>query len=46
MESKNPGGSIKDRVAMSIIEQAEHEGLLKDGGTTIEHSRKYWVWVN
>ena len=26
MESQNPGGSIKDRVAMSIIEQAEADG--------------------
>ena len=36
MESQNPGGSIKDRVAMSIIEQAERDGLLKDGGTIVE----------
>ena len=36
MESQNPGGSIKDRVAMSIIEQAERDGLLSDGGTIVE----------
>ena len=36
MESQNPGGSIKDRVAISIIEQAEKDGLLKPGGTIVE----------
>ena len=36
MESHNPGGSIKDRVAISIIEQAEKDGLLKSGGTIVE----------
>ncbi len=36
MESQNPGGSIKDRVAVSIIEQAETDGLLKSGGTIVE----------
>ena len=36
MESQNPGGSIKDRVAVSIIEQAEKDGLLKPGGTIVE----------
>ena len=36
MESHNPGGSIKDRTATYIIDQAEKEGLLKPGGTIIE----------
>ena len=36
MESQNPGGSIKDRVAVSIIEQAEKDGSLKPGGTIVE----------
>ncbi len=36
MESQNPGGSIKDRVAISIIEQAEKDGILKPGGTIVE----------
>ena len=36
MESDNPGGSIKDRVASYIINQAEKEGKLKPGGTIIE----------
>ncbi len=36
MESQNPGGSIKDRVAMSMIEAAEKSGELQPGGTIIE----------
>ena len=29
LENQNPGGSIKDRVALSMIEQAEQQGILK-----------------
>jgi len=36
LESQNPGGSIKDRVALSMIEAAERDGRLKPGGTVIE----------
>ncbi|SFN77028.1 pyridoxal-phosphate dependent enzyme [Xenorhabdus japonica] len=36
LENQNPGGSIKDRVALSMIEEAEKQGLLKPGGTIIE----------
>ncbi len=36
LESQNPGGSIKDRIAVSMIEAAEREGKLKPGGTIIE----------
>ena len=36
LESQNPGGSIKDRIGLSIIEQAEESGDLKEGGTIIE----------
>ncbi len=32
----NPGGSIKDRIAMPIIEKAEREGALRPGGTIVE----------
>ena len=32
----NPGGSVKDRIAMPIIEKAEREGKLKAGGTIVE----------
>jgi cystathionine beta-synthase len=36
IESFNPGGSIKDRPAIKMIEEAEKAGLLKPGGTIIE----------
>jgi cystathionine beta-synthase len=36
LESQNPGGSIKDRVGLSMIETAERDGRLKPGGTVIE----------
>ena len=36
VESFNPGGSAKDRVAASMIDAAEREGLLKPGATVIE----------
>jgi cysteine synthase A len=35
-ERANPGGSIKDRIALSMIEAAERSGALKPGGTIIE----------
>src|SRR3954465_9643360 len=35
-ERANPGGSIKDRIALSMIEDAEASGKLKPGGTIIE----------
>src|ERR1700750_1801335 len=35
-ESVNPGGSIKDRVALKLIEAAERDGRLRAGGTIIE----------
>jgi len=35
-ERSNPGGSIKDRIALSMVEAAERDGLLKPGGTIIE----------
>ena len=36
MESLNPGGSVKDRIGLPMIEAAERAGLLKPGGTIIE----------
>lgn len=36
IEYFNPGGSVKDRVALNMILQAEKEGILKPGGTIIE----------
>jgi len=35
-ERGNPGGSIKDRIALSMVEAAEAEGLLKPGGVIVE----------
>lgn len=36
LESYNPGGSIKDRVALSMIDDAERRGVLRPGATIIE----------
>ncbi|MFI5099136.1 MAG: cystathionine beta-synthase [Actinomycetes bacterium] len=36
VEYLNPGGSVKDRIALAMIDAAEKEGLLKPGGTIVE----------
>ena len=36
IESFNPGGSVKDRIALAMIEDAERKGTLKSGGLIIE----------
>ncbi len=36
LESHNPAGSIKDRIALAMIEAAEREGTLRPGGTLVE----------
>lgn len=36
LESFNPGGSVKDRIALAMIEKAEKEGIIKPGDTIIE----------
>ena len=36
LENLNPGGSIKDRIGVAMIQEAENKGLLKPGGTIIE----------
>ena len=36
LEFFNPGGSVKDRLGVALIEDAERRGLLKPGGTIIE----------
>jgi cystathionine beta-synthase len=38
LEYLNPGGSIKDRMALHIIEKAERQGLLKRGSTIVENT--------
>ncbi|MGJ7582446.1 cysteine synthase A [Variovorax sp. RHLX14] len=35
-ERSNPGGSIKDRIALAMVEDAERSGALKPGGTIVE----------
>ena len=35
-ERSNPGGSVKDRIALAMVEDAEQRGLLQPGGTIIE----------
>ncbi len=36
LESANPGGSVKDRIGLAMIEKAERDGKLKPGGTIVE----------
>ena len=36
LESQNPGGSIKDRIGVAMIDAAEHDGRLRPGGTVVE----------
>src|ERR687887_688952 len=36
VESRNPGGSVKDRIALAMIEAAERDGRLKPGDTIVE----------
>ncbi|MDO8691012.1 MAG: cysteine synthase A [Dehalococcoidia bacterium] len=36
LEAANPGGSVKDRIALAMVEKAEREGKLKPGGTIVE----------
>ncbi|MGA2838253.1 MAG: PLP-dependent cysteine synthase family protein [Acidimicrobiales bacterium] len=38
LEGQNPGGSVKDRIALAMIEQAEKDGILAPGATLIEPS--------
>jgi len=38
VEGLNPGGSVKDRIGIRMIEDAERRGLLKPGGTIIENT--------
>ncbi|WP_218240830.1 pyridoxal-phosphate dependent enzyme, partial [Pseudomonas sp. 2822-17] len=36
LEFMNPGSSVKDRIALAMIEEAEQKGLLKEGDTIVE----------
>lgn len=45
LEAFNTSGSVKDRVALSMIEDAERKGIIKEGATIIEPTkRKYRNW--
>jgi cysteine synthase A len=41
VESLNPGGSVKDRIALAMIEDAEKRGVLKPGSTIVEPTSGY-----
>jgi cysteine synthase A len=36
IESRNPCGSVKDRIGVAMVDAAEHQGILKPGGTIVE----------
>ena len=36
LEARNPGGSVKDRICISMVEEAEKQGIIKPGATLIE----------
>ncbi|MCI0778979.1 MAG: pyridoxal-phosphate dependent enzyme, partial [Chloroflexi bacterium] len=38
LEGANPGGSVKDRIVLAMVEEAEREGKLKPGATIVEAS--------
>ena len=42
-ERSNPGGSIKDRIALAMVEGAEKSGVLKAGGTIVHILRRFPV---
>jgi cysteine synthase len=35
-EARNPGGTVRDRICLSMINEAEKQGLIKSGGVIIE----------
>jgi hypothetical protein len=43
LESTNPGGSIKDRIGLSMVEGAEKAGKIKPGDTLVEGTAG-WAW--
>ena len=45
LESQNPGASIKDRIGLKMIEDAEQAGLIRPGSTLVEgNGRKHGSW--
>jgi cysteine synthase A len=45
LEKFNPGGSIKDRIALSMIDDAEKRGILKRDSVIIEPTSGNWQWL-
>ena len=45
LESQNPGGSIKDRVGLAIIEEAEKSGVLTSSDPIQESRRSPSLWL-
>jgi len=45
LELRNPGGSVKDRIAAAMIEDAERTGTLKPGGAIVEATSGVWPMV-
>ena len=45
LEYANPGGSVKDRVALNMLEDAEARGLIKPGAVIIEPPRATRAWA-
>jgi len=47
LENRNPGGSIKDRVAFHLIGEALEEGRVEPGGVLVEAPAAIWalVWL-
>ena len=46
LESQNPGGSIKDRIGVAMIETAERDGRLREGGPSSRRppATPAWAW--
>ena len=45
LEQQNPGGSVKDRIAVSMLEAALRDGRVARGGTVIEPSALNTIWA-
>ena len=48
LESRNPGGSVKDRIAAAMVDDAERRGVLRPGATIVEptsgNTGSDWRW--
>ena len=46
LEYFNPAGSVKDRIAYAMVEDAEKNGLLQPGATNLRAEIRVWVWLS